>query len=502
MIYVIGSGPAAVSAIMACVEQQREVTVLDVGYTANASFSPLAIRPKPNQAFPLKTTYGSDYPYWHTQAQTYSEQNPEAILSSHAKGGFSSVWGAGLLPWAADEFDNWPISYEAFIPWYEKLSQFLPMAGDYDRLAEKFPLFHPHATSLKSSSQFESFTEKISIHHPVLTENGILAGKSRLAISQHTHPCIYCGQCIDGCPHQLIYSAAHTLDHLLNSPWVHYKPGFKVEKLKQKNGLVEIEALDLGKKAVTIFEAEKVFLACGALQTSIIMMRSLHLFDHPVELKDSQYFLFPILGPASRQILAEEVFTLSQAFLEIMNADVLPFRIHVSLYGYSTFLKDFVYGKFGPLSKFIRPMLNWGLQRTYIGQSYLPSSHSNSISLQMKKGEKDEISISPNQQVDVKPNIRKVLKYLNKFHHQTGLRSISPFLNIAPIGKSFHLGASFPMKENPQSALETNLLGESPEFPGVHLVDSSILPEIQSGPITYTLMANAYRIAYSALEYF
>ena len=500
MIYVIGSGPAAISALMACVELHQEVTVLDIGYTPDSPFSQLAIPPKTNKSFPLKTTHGYDYPYWHTPAQTYAVQNPSNVLSSHAKGGFSSVWGAGLLPWAKEEFDSWPVRYEAFIPWYEKLSNFLPMAAENDHLAEHFPLFHANTSKLNASSQFETFFKIISTHQQILSRKGINAGKSRLAVSQYPLPCVYCGECIDGCPHHLIYSSAHTLDQLKNSALVHYHAGFKVEKLKAKSGRIEIEALDLVENKMSHFEAEKVFLACGALQTTIIMMRSLGLYEQAVELKDSQYFLFPILGHASDQILEEEIFTLSQAFLEIINEEILPFRVHVSLYGYSSFLRDFVYGKMGPLKGVLNPLLNWGLRRAFIGQGYLPSSHSNSISLWMKKGEKDEISIHPTQKVDVKPPIYQILKYLNSFRRQTGIRSIMPLLNIAPVGKSFHLGASFPMKEKPESVVDTNALGESPALPHVHLVDSSILPEIQSGPITYTMMANAYRIAFSVIE--
>ena len=500
MIYVIGSGPAAIAAIMACVEQQQEVTVLDVGYTPESPFAQYAIHPKTHRDFPLKTTHGSDYPYWHTQAHSYQEYNPSAILSSHAKGGFSSVWGAGLFPWAEEEFDNWPVSYDAFIPWYEKLSSFLPMAAAQDHLAEKFPLFHHHPTQLNASTQFEALNNHISKHPQVLSANGIVIGQSRLAVDQRSQPCVYCGQCIDGCPHELIYSTAHTMNKLIQTSQVHYQPGIKVEKLNQNEGLVEIEAWDLAKQTAIRIEAEKVFLGCGALQTTLIMMRSLGLYDQVVKLKDSQYFLFPILGPASTGILHEDLFTLSQAFLEIINKEILPFRVHVSLYGYSSFLKDFVYGKFGFLSGAISPLLNWGLKRTFIGQSYLPSSHSNKISVTMKKGDKDKISIQPVHSRNVKKDIQIVLKYLNRFSRQTGLRCISPLLNIAPVGKSFHLGASFPMQAKPDSVLETNSLGESPALPHVHLIDSSILPDIQSGPITYTMMANAYRIAFSVLE--
>jgi choline dehydrogenase-like flavoprotein len=50
------------------------------------------------------------------------------------------------------------------------------------------------------------------------------------------------------------------------------------------------------------------------------------------------------------------------------------------------------------------------------------------------------------------------------------------------------------MRETP-GPLETDALGQLRELPGVHLVDSSVLPSLPSTTFTYTVMANAHRIA-------
>ena len=44
-------------------------------------------------------------------------------------------------------------------------------------------------------------------------------------------------------------------------------------------------------------------------------------------------------------------------------------------------------------------------------------------------------------------------------------------------------------------ALETNLWGCMPGLPQIHMVDSSVLPTVPAGPIAFTVMANAHRIA-------
>jgi choline dehydrogenase-like flavoprotein len=50
------------------------------------------------------------------------------------------------------------------------------------------------------------------------------------------------------------------------------------------------------------------------------------------------------------------------------------------------------------------------------------------------------------------------------------------------------------MRENP-GPLETDRLGSLSSLPGVHVVDSSVFPDISSFPTAFTAMANAHRIA-------
>ena len=45
------------------------------------------------------------------------------------------------------------------------------------------------------------------------------------------------------------------------------------------------------------------------------------------------------------------------------------------------------------------------------------------------------------------------------------------------------------------TGLETDLWGCVPGLPSVHVVDSSVLPTIPAGPLAFTVMANAHRIA-------
>jgi len=60
-------------------------------------------------------------------------------------------------------------------------------------------------------------------------------------------------------------------------------------------------------------------------------------------------------------------------------------------------------------------------------------------------------------------------------------------------GKSNHYGGQFPHSNNPDT-LNTDRLGRVKGTTNVHIMDASVLPIINTGPITGTIMANSYRI--------
>ena len=61
-------------------------------------------------------------------------------------------------------------------------------------------------------------------------------------------------------------------------------------------------------------------------------------------------------------------------------------------------------------------------------------------------------------------------------------------------GYGYHFGSSLPMSNKIKNN-KSDKLGRPFAKKRVHIIDSSILPEIPVNTISYTVMANAYRIA-------
>ena len=86
---------------------------------------------------------------------------------------------------------------------------------------------------------------------------------------------------------------------------------------------------------------------------------------------------------------------------------------------------------------------------------------------------------------------------LAKAARLAGMIALTPLARLNPLGSSFHCGGTFPMRENPKQG-ETDVLGRPAGFHRVHLIDASVFPTIPASTITFSVMANAHRIASQA----
>ena len=79
----------------------------------------------------------------------------------------------------------------------------------------------------------------------------------------------------------------------------------------------------------------------------------------------------------------------------------------------------------------------------------------------------------------------------------TGLVPITPMLNLALPGGGFHFRWCIP--DGARAGLDqSDRLGRPAGLKRVYVVDSTVFPSIPATTITFTVMANAYRIGMSA----
>jgi choline dehydrogenase-like flavoprotein len=520
LFYVIGSGPSGIAAARALLDAGRPVTMLDVGETCDPAALDrarrLAATPRelwsesdvatvrgpsyfadPDQ--PIKRAFGSTFAYALDEMR-HDSQDGTRCVQSFARGGLSNVWGAAVLPSRAADLRDWPFGLGELEAGYAAVARWMPIAGDADDLAADFPFYGPRLPALRPSRQAMAQLEKLSAHRDQLREAGVTFGASRLAVRSlggaNGAACQYTGLCLTGCPHFAIWSADQALEDLSRHPDFTYRGGFRVEAL-HASGTHGPTIAGTGPQAHhESLPATRVLVACGPLATARIVLHSLARYDQALTLCYQPYFLLPMLAASGTpEVETEALHTLSQLFVEIASPAISPFTVHLQLYTFNTLVEERLRAMLwplGPLGAVTRRRL---AGRLVAVQGYLHSSHAEGITLKARRdadGGRVRLELRANSApAEI---VNGVVRLLRRHRRWLGATPLSFMLQIGRPGDGNHCGGSFPMRETP-GPLETDALGQLRELPGVHLVDSSVLPSLPSTTFTYTVMANAHRIA-------
>jgi choline dehydrogenase-like flavoprotein len=515
MHYVIGSGPSGVAGAAALIAAGREVTMLDAGLTLEQERETRRLRmavaesnewseedtrasrapfeKKVDRA--VKLHHGSDYPYRSVAGAISIDYGNLSARSSFAKGGLSNVWGAALLPFRREDTEDWPVAATELENAHAAVLDMLPIAGARDDLAQLFPLPTRHLHTPRSGKQIERLMATLARNRVKLARRGVMFGASRLAVQfsgrSQGESCNYCGQCLQGCPRDLIYSSRHTLEKLIASGRLTYTKDVVVERISERGQSVEIHAVSPG--GPTRFQGERVFLATGVFNSTAILLRSLGWFDRPVEIADAQYYVFPLLqiGP-SVNVSRERVHTLAQVFLEISREEISPRLVHLQLYGYNDVLGDILKHKLGRLWRYFPG--DTVLGRLLLVQGYLHSEHSGHITACLRRREDTHtLELQGVANPDSADRVSRIIRLLRRLSFALGAVPVASLLQMTSPGRGFHSGGSFPMARNPRAG-QTDVLGRPAGWVRTHVLDATILPSIPTTTITQTVMANAYRI--------
>jgi hypothetical protein len=281
---------------------------------------------------------------------------------------------------------------------------------------------------------------------------------------------------------------------LADFPGFRYVPNVHVDRvIDTKRGVYILgRSTDGGERR--LFEGDRAYLACGVLQTTIVVLRSLHLYDVPVSVHDSQYFLLPMLRlkgtPGVRQ---EALHTLAQLFLEIDDPTVSPHLVHLQGYTYSELFEVPLRAIVGPLAgtRATEPLVS----RLMLLQGFLHSAHSARIWVRLVKSPTgtEAVEVSGERNAATAQVLQALVRKLSKARRSIGAIPLTPLLRLGAPGRGDHAAGSLPMRQHP-ALLETDEFGRPAGWQHVHAVDASVFPSVFATTITLTAMANAHRI--------
>ena len=520
MNYVIGSGPAGVSAAAALVEQGQPVTMLDAGGDLEPALASTALRLASRpvdewtsadresvrgplrfnaEGAPLKLAFGSDYAYRDVDRLLPVEAHGVDAYRSLATGGLSVLWGAAILPFSDTDFSGWPVGAADMAAHYAAALRMTGLAGEHDGLARTYPLYIEPTTRMTPSRQARLIAERMARNAAELERQSIHFGAARLAITRSpgaVAECVRCAMCLYGCPYGLIYSTRATVQALRAVPGFSYQPGLLVRRLTERHADVAIDAVTRDTLEPRRFEASRVYLAAGALASTAILLESLPARPPAMTLRQSDHFLLPLaLRRSAGRMATERLHTLSQMFIEVTDAAVARHAVHLQLYTHNDFYARIAKARLGAAYALLAPIVDRVVDRLVLMKGYVHSDESAAIRVRLEPG-----PAGPTLRADaVDPGasdavIRRVVALLRRNSGRIGAMPLGPGLRRGLPGSSVHVGGSFPMRMRPGD-FESDTLGRPAGMTRVHVVDSTTFPTMPAAPPTLTVMANARRIA-------
>lgn len=532
-VAVVGSGPSAVHFARAALARGWQVTMLDVGRSAAAPVRPedgfLGLKrhlDDPAEYFLGPHHEGVLFPgsadeyYGFPAHKLYIFEGLAGVdvrargfepLSSFARGGLAEAWTGGSFPFNDDELAAFPFGWDELAPHYADVARAIGVGGLDDDLARFVPVHDALAAPLDLSEHAGELMGRYErVKGALNAKLGVWMGRTRAAVLRDAlgdRPgCSYLGRCLWTCPQGSLYTPSMTLAELEGHPNFSYAPERLVTHLElgEDGAPRELVARRLDGSGEERVRAERYVFAAGTLSSARLFLASLRRAGRATPrlegLMDNRQVLVPFVnlarigagwsadsyqyhqlsmgieGERPEEYVHGLVTTLSTALIHPI-VQGLPFDLATS-----TWIFKNLHGALG--------LVNVNLHDTR-------RAH-NAIELEPEGphgGSRLAVSYAP--PADEPARLARALKRVRKALWKLGCVVPPGMAHERPMGASVHYAGTLPMARE-GGALTTTPDCESRDIEGLWLVDGSTFPFLPAKNLTFTLMANAARVATEA----
>lgn len=453
-------------------------------------------------AFPPSKSYVfSGTPQFRWRAEGF---NP---LASFARGGLAEAWTGGVYPFNDAELAAFPFTYADIAPYYDLVAARIGISGAVDDLARFMPVHQHLMPPLDLDEHSQVLSATYGRQRANLNRRQCYLGRSRVATisrdKEGRRACSYLGRCLWGCPTQSLYTPVVTIDACRRFPGFQYAAGvyaryFNVDRRRRITSVVT-EVISTG--AIEEVPVETLVLGAGTLSSCRIFLESVYRSTGTLVtltgLMDNQQVLMPFLnltmvkrrfnpasyqyhqlglgleGPSPEQYIHGQITTLKTALVHPIVQN-LPFDMKTSL---SIFRN--IHAALGLVNINLHDTRrNGNTVRLEPGAGGAPASLL--IHYEVGSAERERIRIA----------MRRVRQAL------WALSCVVPpgMSHVRPMGASVHYAGLLPMSEKAE-AWTTSTHGQSHDFENLFFVDGTTFPFLPAKNVTFTLMANAARVA-------
>lgn len=529
-VTIVGSGASGVQFALSLLRKGHGVRMVDAGYTGPAPVAPDRRIPdlKRELADPVEYFLGDDLAgltlpgregeyYGFPPQKQYVFRHPGGVatrargfepLSSFARGGLAQAWTAGVFPFNEDDLSDFPFSYDELAPYYDEVAERIGVSGVADDIGRFMPVHDHMMEPLDLDGHSRSLLESYESNREALNGRyGCYVGRARVATLSRAlgdrEACDYLGRCIWGCPTESLYTPSLTLRECQRYDSFEYLPNHYVEAFEfDQNHRVRsllVRSPDGGAGAPLPVEA--LALAAGTLSSARIYLESVWRHDgQRVELEglmDNRQVLVPFVHLGRIGVPYEP----------------RSYQYHQLLLGLETErLREYVHGQITTLTTAeAHPILQTmpldlrtaafvfrnvraalGLVNLNFHDHRRPDCR---VGLSADGPESEgvlEIRYEP--EPGENERLKSAVKRLRRVLRRLGCVVAPGTVHTRPMGASVHYAGTLPMSER-RAPRTVSPLCQSHDFENLYVVDGSTFPFLPAKNITFTLMANAARVA-------
>jgi len=414
------------------------------------------------------------------------------VTGSLARGGFSTIWGAGLGIYDDEDMESFPLSSADLADSYRRVAERMGVGGFGDddlatALDDTIPVQKPMEVAENARRLFARYERRRS----AVRKDGVSIGRPRISVltepREGRDACALCDACLWGCRHGSIWSASHELAALRRDPGIDYRPGEVVER---------IEAVEGGYRVTTsrgsTISARRLVLACGTLATTRLLLAMLERHDESVPLLCSPTAAFALCLPGRiGSAIPDREFSMAQlSFTAREGGD----RCYGNLFTASGIPASLLIERM-PLTRPGAVRLLRLLQPALLlGNCFLPGRHDrHRARLERDTDGRTRLVVQAGVSEETTKRLAGVKRRLARAFRRLGAYMLPSSFTAAAPGSDLRYAGTFPMRRDPGPG-EVDLAGRLHGHDGLHVVDLSIFPAVGAKHPTMALMANADRI--------
>ena len=529
-VVVVGSGPSGVHFAKSLLEKGRRVRMLDVGRRGAAPLRPDLDLEGLKHALPDPVPYflGEDFEslllpgddeeyYGFPPSSRHVFEGLDGFdfaahgfspLFSFASGGLAEAWTAGCYPFSDAELADFPFGYDELAPFYARVARRIGISGTEDDLARFMPLHEGLLEPLELDEHSRVLLETYQSRRAQIQRRlGCYLGRARLASLSRDHAgrvaCSYRGRCLWGCPTHSLYTPSVTLRECLADERFEYVDGVQVTHFRFSSGgridRVFARAVEDGRALE--FDVGSLALAAGTLSSSKILLDSIQRDGgERVELgglMDNRQVLMPFLNlrlvgrrfePATYQYHQLAIALPSERPLDYVHGLVTTLK--------TALIHPVVQSVPASLGAALAVVRNIHAALGLVNINFADERRdANRVAVEPTDGgETTRLLIYYRPSASEPERLRAGTATFRRLLRRLGCVAPRAMARLRPMGASVHYAGTVPMCRE-GGALTADATCRSRDFQNLWFVDGTTFPSLPAKNLTFTLMANASRIA-------